>query len=1555
MAARVNTKFVVILGVSLVALVMGMLGYYFLVIQKDPAVKVEEGNRLLAEGRIADAAKRFEQAVGRDPTRVDLFELWHDTVLKVVPKNDQLNNEFYDKHLGILNRVAELLPMDAERQEAYLAELWERSRLLRAYDDYVLEANLHINNLVEGDDKVRVARYRGLANVRRMEILTEMSDEERDGALEDLTAAYELNPDDWEAGLGIVRWHYANVAYARNKARSADAAASMEKTLEAHASFMSDNPDHPQGLLLGFVLEQDRIRRGAVDLDAQQAVVEQLRPMAMHLLEVAETAPAEDLDTGTFLQLFVSQVGRFPGGMEKARGVIDRVAAARPDDLELKMLRAQVLRSVGDFDAALAELEAVASAEDGTISLEQIMLPTQRLNALATQIEVALSKRDAATEIEDQRAALDAAKAYCAALEERVTSNFQNVLTFREAQIAFVDGRYPVTVAKCSELQKTELGDDPQVGLLMARALAAQGNHGEAISEYRKLPRTPSVLYEQARQHIQLQDRETALTLLYQAREGAPGSETIAELISGLEGLGEGEQGSELVRRLVEARKARLTREYDTARTILNRLREDYPDDRRVFIELVYNEMNAEDRDAALQLVNAALDKFPNDAEFRRQKTFIMIEDPVQARIEIVNNDETLSDVQKMIGRYHVYSAAAKRSTANDDAAAARTYAEQASSDLEAALKAASNDAVVVEVAFVDAIEKKDFARMAELKDRAARYNLDNLDGMLYQARFELTANDDFEAAERVLSDALDRIPSNPPARRLLGQVQRNLGKDADALESLKLARAGRPDDMGITKEYLALLIEMNRPVEALQAVKAETGGALRFAPTDVDLVNLWLDLEAQVGDRSMARTRRLEYYQSNPEDVRNTVALANIYAGDNRWDQVDGIVQRLSGIEGQEGLVASLRTRSLLAQGQPEQAVATYEAYVDTFKDNPDMEVTVSTWTVLGELLAGSGYEDRAIAAFDKARALQDPKEREADRRLADYYFSQAAAALTNAEFLRDQNAGARAQEQVAHAEACYTKALNLYKDIVDAGSDSAEDGYKVTKRLVETYIRQEKADEARPYLERLTQSLPNDLEVYMLRSNFAQLQGDVRKARAVLAEAIGNPKLANQPEPFMQRVLLNREEPELFNAVIADLDEVHRLDPSDTRAWALRFAVHREHGRPAEAFTELRRGIKENPAADELRLLLLRELLEANRLEEAAAEVIGVVQVRPDSVEWKARAANVLSKLERWPEVARYYREVYDATDEVNAAIALLDARLRTPERTTIQEVNGLMQRIVNDKEHDASTVANTMLRGRAYAFLKKEPEAESEFVRGLEAAKGDAARLQLWIEQLTLAKGGPVVSYNYIEGLDLTDPDLTYLRVQLANFKALRGEEDMSTLLARVADVDETNADPLTLRELYRLRSRLHYELGEYSVCVDWLRKAVEVAPGDVELYNNLAYLLSNEVSDPEAALVFAEKAAELRPLSSTVLDTLGWTYHLLDRDEEAVKALRKAVNTATSDSESLIANIHLGLVYASMNQMSDARMCRNQAEDIARTNGAARDEYRDELDQLIQAAR
>lgn len=133
-----------------------------------------------------------------------------------------------------------------------------------------------------------------------------------------------------------------------------------------------------------------------------------------------------------------------------------------------------------------------------------------------------------------------------------------------------------------------------------------------------------------------------------------------------------------------------------------------------------------------------------------------------------------------------------------------------------------------------------------------------------------------------------------------------------------------------------------------------------------------------------------------------------------------------------------------------------------------------------------------------------------------------------------------------------------------------------------------------------------------------------------------------------------------------------------------------------------------------------------------------------------------------------------------------------------------------------------------------------------------------------------------------------------------------------------------------------------------------------PTNVRALNNLSYSLAEDMKNPAAALPYAERlhqittrAAESGQLSAaeqaSILDTVGWVYHLNQRDQQAEMLLADAMRLNPRGVE---VRRHLGQVLASQNRKSEARRMLEAARELAQSgkDAATVEAIEKELSQL-----
>jgi tetratricopeptide (TPR) repeat protein len=131
-----------------------------------------------------------------------------------------------------------------------------------------------------------------------------------------------------------------------------------------------------------------------------------------------------------------------------------------------------------------------------------------------------------------------------------------------------------------------------------------------------------------------------------------------------------------------------------------------------------------------------------------------------------------------------------------------------------------------------------------------------------------------------------------------------------------------------------------------------------------------------------------------------------------------------------------------------------------------------------------------------------------------------------------------------------------------------------------------------------------------------------------------------------------------------------------------------------------------------------------------------------------------------------------------------------------------------------------------------------------------------------------------------------------------------------------------------ETNRLTHSFYFQLGaayerthSYIEAEKYFRRSLELEPKFTEAMNYLGYMWTERGINLNEARQLIEKAVELEPKNAAYLDSLGWVLFKLERPQEALDWLRKAIEHAVEPDATLYD--HLGDVYASLNQLSEAR--------------------------------
>jgi len=1514
MASRVNVKFVALLTTFFIVASGAVVGAAYMVLSKSGDSYAAMGDEALAAGDYKEAAEMYGRAVGHDRTRVDWLEKWRDALLQTTPERTaEYAKAYNEQYIGILTQLATLQPNNVEAQAELLSELYDRIwwlfRSAEAWETMIDRASRAIDRVGDDDpEAAKLMRFRGLAGLEQLRAF-DLPESERERTRSDLRASIEADPDDVEVAAALARWHMLQWRTFR-RARQLEQADEYEAVVVSQIESLEERfPDSPLAQTAALEL---RIERGLIAANtyaARRAAMRGLQGAETTLVEVFDTCPVGVLD-GPLLSRYVRLLRglRPQDANEPVIRVCERILEARPEDPQTRLVLVGALQQAGMHERAIREAEKVASTGDLPLSLQGLLVRELRNRAVAAQAENSLGLWEQSSDPQRRAELREQFAAYRSKLIDMLPAGADapRVLML-DARQALSEERHQAALAALERYRRAAGADqDAEVLRLTARALLGDNQLGAARDTVEELltiePDNTQALLLAAVIDRRLLEPERAVERLRLAVELEPENAAFQQALAAARAAaGIRPENDPILGVLFEVSGmvANDPGYIDEGIARIESLAEANPNDVRPYIALVELHTTKDDDEAALRVVQTAIDRFPNDPRLPALQRRLRSGDPVELALARID-ESTMPEVEKLLRKRAIFLEAER--------------AEEASALFEQAKEIDPDDRLVLEIEMAEAINADDFAGAEQIVRRAAETNADEVDGTLFQALLEQGRGQHAAAAE-TLQRALERLPYSGRAWQMLGQSQLNLGQVTEAVASLQRSFDARPDDIRAAQSLVGALLQLQRLPEALDVARRSA----ELNPGSVRAWRLRLDLEEAAGDREFVIRERRRIIDADPENLENRIALIRTLTAVGDYAEAAELIEATEERLG-DSLQLALREAFLLSeQGQVEAGRQRVLAYIEQAGD-----LNIDAYMSLAEFLLAAQRPDQAVATLREARPLQSESELEIDRMLGDTLFDLG-----------------RLEE-----------AIEPYRAIVE--SDAADTG-SVKKRLAETLLRLERYDEASEIVDALGGANTADAELLLLRAEIAFGRGEDRAGQEMLNAAVA--AAPNNPLPFLRRARANLDSPDRVNEVMDDLEQALRLQPNLIAARQLRAAVLARRGRVAEAVAEMQTAIEANPRNDELRATLIRYLMQNGSWTQAIGVAERGVEFSSRSPDWLRTAADVYAVAADAPgnernanryltEAAGLLREAFQSSEDQNTAVRLLHV-VMSLEPPGAQEALDLLDQL---PEEARAMPSFRLLSARAKAALGRRAEALTD-AREAFALLERVDEMRLWFSEVGRIFGTPLETAQFAR--EQTPPpglDPIY-QVQLAGLESTDVGR-RSELIERLRRIEEDAKGESTLVSLYRLRSRLEYQNGDYEAAAETLRAGRELRPDDSEFNNNLAFVLAKHLGDLEAALAPAQKAAELTPNDANVLDTLGWIYLKTGQLAQAQALLQQAVERATTPVVSVPANIHLAEVYLINEEFPAARRHIERARTAIRLTPELAEEYQPELDSLIQ---
>lgn len=439
-------------------------------------------------------------------------------------------------------------------------------------------------------------------------------------------------------------------------------------------------------------------------------------------------------------------------------------------------------------------------------------------------------------------------------------------------------------------------------------------------------------------------------------------------------------------------------------------------------------------------------------------------------------------------------------------------------------------------------------------------------------------------------------------------------------------------------------------------------------------------------------------------------------------------------------------------------------------------------------------------------------------------------------------------------------------------------------------------KHDQAAGELEKLNRQYPDDRSVRSYLVGELIRLGKKQDAEAVVASAVKKSPKDVDARLLRASIYLATGRPDDAQK---DLAEALHFRPDSYQAHYLMAQVHRARGAAMQQRQELGEVLRLRKDYLPARLQLARALVGSGSAQ-AALDLLDdrdVPQQQKTNLQYIVQRNWALIVLNR-TEDAR--KELDRAMAQVKAPELLFqDASLKYSQKNYTAARTSLVEAL-NKSPEDLR-----MLRLLVATFAAEKRPAEAvRTIQDYAAQHPKSVPVQQFLAELLMANGQRDQARAILQTIKAANPrwapaDLALAQLDLADGKLNDANKGLTAVL-----VEQPNNLAARL-----MLATVEEKAGNHPAAIADYKKVLETQPNSVFALNNLAFDLAEYTNQPDEALKYAQKAAELAPDTPAVENTLGWVLYRKGLYSVALPHLEKADNQEPSARR----KCHVALAY------------------------------------------
>lgn len=649
-----------------------------------------------------------------------------------------------------------------------------------------------------------------------------------------------------------------------------------------------------------------------------------------------------------------------------------------------------------------------------------------------------------------------------------------------------------------------------------------------------------------------------------------------------------------------------------------------------------------------------------------------------------------------------------------------------------------------------------------------------------------------------------------------------------------------------------------------------------------------------RAGDSKLAISMYREALSRSPNDLRVIIPTVTALFSTAEYDEAEEILNRASRLNLFNPDLSKLQLQRYLRHGQLDSASGVLE---DLISNDPNNQAAFLS-------LAFLKIQQNQ---FNEAEQLLDQLKAENPNSLA------VAAARIQLLIRQDRQSEALGicDELVnsLNSAPAYILRANTYtrigrndKAIENFNKAAYEDPNNIEVWISRSdfYRSIEQFKQAREDIERALTLAPDDVRVnkraiYLILSS--NEQGNVQRAKELLERAIeADPDDIDLKLLNARTVLAEGTAPAIQEAENI-LQEIIKSNPEVSNAWIMLGEIPLRQGQPGKAIDAVLRGLAHKP--NDVGLLRLKARAEALRSPISAIPTLKLLcELNPDDIGAVTLLSDTyisIGEPQRAIEFLQKHLETIDPSLQRNCKIALASALYK----------NGNLQEA--QKEFDA--------------LLQSEPMDPNPLL----------AQIHLLIDDEQWNQVKSKITNWYQNHPDDIQPSVLVAR-ELSAIENEQAKNTSEEILRLILQRNSNSYEALSVLAI------LLEMTGRSDESVETYRKVLEIRPYDLVAINNLAWIVSEKQNKHKEALMLANRGLEREPNYIDLIDTRGLIYYRLGEYNKALEDFKRCIQLYPSTAQSGVATrLHMAKTYAKLGQDGRAREVLDQAMDMDRRIG------------------